>query len=242
MKPYLDQSCQCTCAYLTQINDHYQYLMSRMTHEIRNPLTLIYSSLQLIERDCPSVSGISLWAQLKQDVQETILLLKDLSSPEETDSVRRRPVFLSSVLEKLSVSCKAFMNDRNISFFTDISPDLPPISGNEAQLKEAVLNLLLNSCDAAAENISGGTVFLSAREKDRQILIHIRDNGPGIPEAYRKTLFDAFVTHKPRGTGLGLSVVNQVIHQHSGSISFQTSTIPKKSFTDFCLILPADRK
>lgn len=241
MKPYFEQSCQTTCTYLMQANDHYQYLLSRLTHEIRNPLTLIYSSLQLIEKDCPSVSGTTLWPQLKQDVQDTIYLLMDLSSPDEADKTRRQPVFLSSVLEKITVSCSAFMNHRDISFLTDISPELPPVLGNEIRLKEAILNLLLNSCDAAAENISGGTVCLSAREKDHQVLIHIRDNGPGIPEAYRETLFDTFVTHKPWGTGMGLGVVNSVIHQHGGSVSFQTSTLSQESFTDFCLTIPAAR-
>jgi signal transduction histidine kinase len=82
---------------------------------------------------------------------------------------------------------------------------------------------------SASNQLNDAQVFLH---------IHVRDNGPGIPEEYRDTLFDPFVTHKLHGTGLGLSIVKNIMVQHGGTITVSTCTAQPDTCTDFCLTLP----
>lgn len=221
------------------MNERCNYLLSRFSHEVRNPLTLIYSSLQLIEQDCPDVTDTFLWTQVKQDIQDTIFLLKDLSSPEKPSASTEQPIFVSRILEQLTASCRAYMKSKQVALHSEITSGLPPLMGNETKLKEAILNLLLNACDAAACSDTGhGSVLLTACAQENQLCIHIRDNGSGIPEEYRTSLFTPFTTHKASGTGLGLSVVKNVVGQFGGTISFETCTKLSEAFTDFCLLLP----
>lgn len=249
-----DKNCD-NCLLADQTNRRYRYLLSSFSHEVRNPLTLIYSSLQLIEHRHPEVCDTPLWMQIKDDVKDTIQLLRDLTSPENEDQRPKQPIRLSAMLEKQAVSCRAFMEEQDVQLISEIAPDLPIISGNETKLKEAVLNLLLNACDAAAEHAASqnkinsgsaitkshrktGQVSLRAFQENQKIYIHVRDNGSGIPTADRASILEPFVTHKAAGTGLGLTIIQNIAQQHGGSLSFETSTQEPESYTDFCLQLP----
>lgn len=228
----------CSNTNRTDNNDaRSRYLLSALVHEIRNPLTLISSSLQLIEKSCPAVTENLLWSQLREDMQDTIFMLRDLSNPELEDQRPHRPVRIAPLLDKLARSFGAFAGEQGISFSAEIAENLPTISGNETKLKEAVLNLLLNAGDAAASR-SDGAVSLSATQNETEILIHVRDNGAGIPEADRQEILKPYVTHKAAGTGIGLSVVRAVALQHGGRLTLETSTEAPDSYTDFCLHLP----
>lgn len=265
MNSNFDNSCN-NCIKISQANRRYQYLLSSLTHEIRNPLTLIYSSLQLIEKRCPEVCELLLWRQVKEDVRSTIRLLRDLSHPENSGNSRLHTVMPSSLLDQIASSCHAFMAEQNVALISEIDSDLPPISGNEIKLKEAIINLLLNACDAAANHhvtaekspatnatstptssisvpspnaeLPQGKVYLRAHLCGQQIHIHVRDNGAGIPASDRASIFEPFVTHKATGTGLGLSIIREVARQHHGTLTLDTSTAAPDSYTDFCLILP----
>jgi len=93
--------------------------------------------------------------------------------------------------------------------------------------------LLLNSFEA----VSGdhGRVTVSARERENHVEFSVQDNGPGIPEEIRTRLFEPFVSSgKQNGTGLGLTVVQKIVQDHGGEISFQSGA----SGTNFQIILP----
>jgi len=91
------------------------------------------------------------------------------------------------------------------------------------KLERVIFNLLLNACEATPP--SKPVVSVSVRESDRAFEIRVADNGPGVPEAIRNTLFDPFVSFgKPNGTGLGLAIVSKIVHDHSGSVCLESSS------------------
>jgi signal transduction histidine kinase len=114
---------------------------------------------------------------------------------------------------------------------------------DEQKLGRAVYNILLNACQAARRGQGPAAVSLSLFEDNDAIRIRIADNGPGVPEAIRQTIFLPFVSEgRESGIGLGLTLAQQIAHEHGGNITLSqtadentvfTITIPKASAPAF---------
>jgi two-component system NtrC family sensor kinase len=111
----------------------------------------------------------------------------------------------------------------NVEIVSHLAPRLPAISASQSELQQVFLNLINNALDAMDK--TGGTLTISARQEDGQILISVSDNGPGIPKAILARIFDPFFTTKPvgSGTGLGLSICYGIIHKMGGTISVRSA-------------------
>lgn len=235
----------CTdCSSIEELKKQHHYFVSHMSHEIRNPLTLVSSSLQLLEMECPSVKNSFLWSQIREDIQNTICLLQEISSFNNSGKQNLSEFSLKQFLSSLSMSISSYMEQKNISFslLTEPSADDLILTADRRKLQEALTNLLINASDALLESKtvlhSHPQIILTAECFDKILHIHVKDNGPGIPDSYLPTLFDPFVTHKSSGTGLGLAIVKNVVELHGGTISVQTSQIPGESYTDFYIQIP----
>jgi len=117
-----------------------------------------------------------------------------------------------------------------------LEPDLPMIRANTDWLGRALLNVLNNAVDATPEN---GTISVSAKKRvpaERQhagrpeIEVEIHNTGSFIPEDQREAIFDPFVTGKANGTGLGLCIVQQVLHAHAGAVFVDSDVETGTSF------------
>lgn len=262
MKELLSSSCLTECKSAEELNHQYHYFISKVSHEIRNPLTLIYSSLQLVEKKHPDLPGTELWGQLKQEVEDTISLLNELSSFNSSDTIKPELIRPAAFLASIDAACRPSMEANGIEFDTYTVNKIPPIYADALKLKEALLNLLRNAQDAVAELQSIGNNRIRpiryrnsssyyTRDFTKRIELyieytgffinfHVRDNGVGILPEYVDTLFDPFVTHKRSGTGLGLSIVKSIADNHGGSVTFLTNSCPPDTYTDICLSIPVD--
>jgi len=112
--------------------------------------------------------------------------------------------------------------------------DLPPIVADESQIRQVLINLLLNAIQA---QLNGGTVRVSARyESDAaQIRLLIQDNGPGIAPELLEKIWRPFFTTKAAGTGLGLAIVRRIVWEHGGDIA---CTSAEGQGTGFQIVLP----
>ena len=119
-----------------------------------------------------------------------------------------------------------------------LSPGLPEIQGNFANLGQVVLNLIQNAIDAV--DADHGSIFLKTAYQDtsRSITLICRDDGPGIPEKIRKDIFKPFFTTKPvgSGTGLGLYICHEIVHRHGGTLHCEEQ---KGTGATFTIRLPA---
>jgi CheY-like chemotaxis protein len=120
---------------------------------------------------------------------------------------------------------------------TDFAPDLPSVVGDARQLQQVCLNLVTNATQAMA-TLGGGTLFASTRRDGDNVVVEVRDTGPGIPDAARAHIFEPFFTTKGEGegTGLGLSVSYGIVTSHGGAIEV-TST--SSAGTTFRVSIPA---
>lgn len=187
----------------------------KICHEIRNPLTLLSSTLQLIESQHPEVRSFDYWDSLCQDLEYMMHLLEEFSLFNNSTTLHLETFSFRSFMEKIVLSFAASCANTDVEFTSQLD-DLPVITGDPVKLRQALLNLLKN----AVEAIHGsGSVALKAWSLDNQIHIRIQDTGCGISEEQMKEIFTPFFTSKSSGTGLGLPVVQNIVSAHHGTVS-----------------------
>jgi len=206
--------------------------VAKITHEIRNPLTLINSSLQLIESMHPEVKNFQFWSQALDDVSYINELLDDLALYSDGRRFFMCEVDLKEVALSLEESLLPYILAHQKHFSLHLPSQLPTVFGNPIKLKQAFLNLLKNAFEATGEN---GCVSMSVRKYLDQIIIRISDDGCGMTPETIDTLFTPFSSYKSSGTGLGLAITQKIIHAHYGKIDV-SSTLGRG--TTFTITLP----
>lgn len=214
------------------INHNYQLTVSKISHELRNPLTMIYSTLQLIEAQHPETKEFRHWSDLMQDVEFMKLLLEDLSSFNHTDRLNISTFSFRSFLEHISLSFAASIANTEVEYISKIDSSINQITGDKTKLQEVFLNLLKNAFDAAEPNNS---IYLHAYQEKNSVIIIVRDTGCGISEDRLPSIFEPFTTYKRNGTGLGLAISERIIRAHGGTI--QVTSIVHQG-TTFRITLP----
>lgn len=207
-------------------------IIRTFTHELRNPLTTLYSTVQFIEFQHPEVKNFKYWGNLAIDIEYMEKLIANLSAFAKTDCKERDSFSLHTLLEQVSLSFAAKIAMSGVKYTSKISPSLPQIIGERTKLQEVFFNLLKNAYEAALPDHS---IFLDAEADKTSVTIRIRDTGCGISPELLPTIFEPFVTTKENGTGIGLALCNQIVKAHGGTISAE-STIG--SGTCFSVSLP----
>jgi signal transduction histidine kinase len=131
-------------------------------------------------------------------------------------------VQINELIEDVFALLSTHLRQHQIVFEFHAYPELPPVWGITDQLRQVVLNLFLNAVDAMPQ---GGQLTIATQymSVDKQVLITISDTGPGIEQDIFPNIFDAFITNKSGGTGLGLTISNEIVQKHGGSISAQNN-------------------
>ena len=199
-----------------QLKKEFQFTLSKLSHEIRNPIALINSELQLMASSHPELCSYQQWDSLMDNLEYIRELLNELSDFSHAGTISPVPVnpkeFLSTVLscekntlEYLGITLETHLED--ISF---------PIFLDRVKMRQALLNLIRN----ASESIEHpkGKIIVCLRKCEKGICISIQDNGCGMTKEQVQTVFSPFVTYKDGGTGLGLAVTNEIITAHHGQI------------------------
>ncbi len=210
-------------------------LASGMAHEIHNPLTIISGEAQLyLERtrgQSVQVDAVmeSIIEECRRaaDITRRILRFAKPAPPDMTAVDLKSTIEETMVLAAYQVRMDRFHRE------VHIPDELPKVRGNQNQLQEVVLNLILNACQAMGQ--AGGTLVLAAELMGQEVELRVRDSGPGIAPQRLRKIFEPFFTTKQTGTGLGLFVSQRIIQAHGGSI---TVTSAEGEGTCFTIRLP----
>ncbi|MEN0075974.1 MAG: ATP-binding protein [Paracraurococcus sp.] len=203
-------------------------MAAMLAHEIKNPLSGIRGAAQLLEQSSLDDGDREL-CQLIQDEADRIRGLVDRMDMFSDRPVELGPVNIHQVLDHVRrVAQTGFA--AHLRVLVDYDPSLPQVWGNRDQLVQILLNLVKNAAEAV--DSTAGEIVLSTAyhhgvriavpgSRDRVHLplqVSVRDNGPGIPEPVRATLFEPFVTTKRGGQGLGLALVAKLVADQGGLI------------------------
>lgn len=215
-------------------------LAAGVAHTIRNPLTSVKMRLFSLER------GLKLDASQKEDfevIAEEIghidTILRNFLEFARPPKLTAQPVSLSSVVDTTLNLLRHRLDSYNVSVAVERYRTLPEIDADPDQLKEALVNLVLNACEAMVE---GGELIireeLGVLEPHGRILaVRVTDTGPGIPPALIGRVFQPFFTTKGEGSGLGLSLVKRIVEEHGGWITVQS---PEGRGATFTMVFPYD--
>lgn len=219
---------------ISQLLENHHTTVSMIAHEIRNPLTLVSSSLQIIEKQHPEVKKFNNWEQTMEDIQFMCSLLNDLSSFNNSSTLHHSVFSIEQLIKNVAVSFAISLDadGSDIEFTSRVVPGMGDFTGDKIKLEEVLLNLLRNAREAVGKD---GRISLSAARQKETVIILCQDNGCGIPANIIETIFDPFVTYKENGTGLGLSSSRQIIEAHGGSINVESAP---ETGTVFTVTLP----
>jgi two-component system NtrC family sensor kinase len=181
--------------------------------------------------------------RIAQEAERAGRIVKNLLLFSREAKSERRAVVLNEVIER-TLALRAYeLKLESIAVDLALDPGLPDISGDAAQLQQAVLNLMLNAEQAivmAREDESRGGRILIRTERlpGERVALRVSDDGPGIAPEIAPRIFEPFFTTKPAGvgTGLGLSIVSTIVREHGGEIS--VDSLPGRGAT-ISIELPA---
>jgi two-component system, NtrC family, sensor kinase len=212
-------------------------MAAHVTHEIRNPLSAIGLNVELLEEEV-AATGAKEPMALVQAVKSEVDRLSRIA--EQYLSVARRPrprlerESVGDLVRELCAFVRPELDRAGVTLHVEAEAELPEVELDEAQLRQALLNLIRNAREAMPK---GGDLTVSvAREADgTAVEIRVDDTGEGVPEELRASIFDPFFTTKQRGTGLGLAVTREIVEAHHGTIHCEA--LPAQG-TRFRIVLP----
>jgi two-component system nitrogen regulation sensor histidine kinase GlnL len=218
-------------------------LIRNLAHEIKNPLGGIRGAAQLLDRELERPALHEYTQVIMKEADRLQLLMDRLLTPHRLPHPSQ--VNIHEVLERVrSVILAEFSG---ITVCRDYDTSLPAIEGDREQLIQAMLNIARNAAQAIANNPRQETrgeirlctrvarqVTLARKRYRHAIDVRIADNGPGIPDAIRERIFYPLVSGRDGGSGLGLTLAQNFVSQHHGTITFESR--PGKTF--FSILLP----
>ena len=218
-------------------------LAAGVAHEVRNPLSgITYVLDDLHDYLKKDEERRELIERAINEVDRLDRIVAGLLDFAQVDRVNFSYHNVNAVLEDAFLWIKKQCRDQEIEVLTEYGQDLPQIMLDPKKLKQAFLNLMINSIEAIKK---GGTLKIhtrgysgrlgKSRSQSNFVEVCIEDSGEGIPVQDQNRIFDPFVTTKPTGSGLGLSITHSIIMEHGGKVSLESE---KGKGTRFTIYLP----
>jgi len=201
-------------------------------HELANPLNGMSLTIQLLEQRLNRQSSVvdpqisSTVNRLRNEVARLHTLLqqfRSLSRREKFDF--RRTSLAALVREAIEIEIPRYA-DLGIDVDCSFQSNLPTLTVDIDKMKQVILNLTKNAAEAMA---GGGKISITGAASDNKIVVEISDTGTGIPAGIN--IFEPFFTTKPQGTGIGLSIVQQIVNAHAGSVTYRSEHGKGTTFT-----------
>jgi signal transduction histidine kinase len=219
-------------------------VLANISHEFRTPLAAQLASIELLQDGLSSMSREQV-AELVESLQRGTLrltwlidnLLESVRIESGQLTIRRQPVSLPQVIEDAAELVAGLRSQRNQTLEVDLPDSLPQALGDGARLTQVFVNLLANAIKFGPE---GGPIRVGAAPVDGQLEVWVEDEGPGVPEPERDSIFERFHRSgeeepEPRGLGLGLWIVRSIVERHAGRIAVSR---PDDRRTRFTITLP----
>ena len=145
------------------------------------------------------------------------------------DATQRDDVDVNAVIREMAILLQQEAAAHAITIRTALADGLPVVIADRVQLQQVLMNLMLNAIDAMKDT-GGDLTITSATREPGELLISVSDTGVGLPTDRPDTIFDAFVTTKPHGTGMGLAITRSIVDAHGGQLWARPNIGPGATF------------
>ena len=211
-------------AHLTRVSTLGE-LAASLSHELNQPLTAIVSNaqatLRLLSRDTPDLDELrAALTDITDDGKRAGEVIHRLRTMQKKGDSRRDRLDINEVIREVLSLYRSDAMLKDISVECDLALNLPPVLGDQIQLQQVVLNLLLNASEAVGDLEPGSrkVVLRTSRVDSNTMEVNVRDFGTGLAPENVDRIFDAFFTTKPQGMGMGLSISRSIIEEHGGRL------------------------
>lgn len=209
-----------------------------LAHEVKNPLAGLKGAAQLLARRSEDANSRRYVEVILHECDRLAALVDRLLNPAQGNGTR--PTNVHEALERVRLLAEAEAGGA-VRLVRDYDPSLPEIDGDPDRLTQALWNLVRNALDAQATDIRLRTraehnALIGDRPHRLALRVDIEDNGRGVPQDLAERIFLPLVSGRAEGTGLGLTLAQQVTREHHGALSFRSQA----GTTVFTLLLPVE--
>lgn len=190
----------------------------KLTHEIKNPIAVCKGYLDMI--DLTNLTKSQRYVNIiKSEIERSLNVMSDFMEYSKI-KINKEIFDMTILLDELYDSFKILLNDKNITFNYQNDYDDIYLSGDYERLKQVFVNLIKNSIEAITDK---GVIDLKVSISDKNLFITIKDNGVGMDSEELQNVSEMFYTTKKNGTGLGVSLSNEIVLAHSGTITYHST-------------------
>jgi signal transduction histidine kinase len=217
-------------------------LAAGVAHTIRNPLTSVNMRLFSLQRSLElSQTQQEDFEVIAEEVRHINTIVQNFLEFARPPKLKMQSISPSEVVDMALQLLRHRLESYGVRVELYRQNRLPEVEADPEQLKEVLINLLVNACEAMGE---GGSIVIREEEGvaeplGRVVVIRVQDNGPGIPKSVRDEVFQPFFSTKEEGTGLGLSIAYRIVEEHGGWLSLKSR---EGEGTTFTITLPCRKE
>ena len=217
-------------------------LTASIAHEVNQPIAAAAinadACMRWLSRDTPNLEEARASAlRIAKDVTRATEIINRIRLLFTKGTTQRELLDVNDVIREMIVLIRGEVAQHSVSVRTELAADLPQVMGDRVQLQQVMMNLMSNGIDAM-KDVEGPRelAIKSQRAENEQIMVSVSDTGVGLPPQQADQIFNAFVSTKLHGTGMGLSISRSIVESHSGRL-WAADSSPRGA--SFHLILPA---
>ncbi|MGZ4111616.1 MAG: ATP-binding protein [Tumebacillaceae bacterium] len=213
-------------------------MAASIAHEVRNPMTSVQGFLQLMSKEVDPTHTHSMYLHvMEEDLKRINSIITEYLNFSRMGSDSLEDVWVGTLLHNTYTLLQSEANLKGIELILSLSGSDPLLIANANRLKQVLINLARNGMEAMIAQ-GGGKLTLALETTPDDIVLMVKDTGPGISTYDMERIFKPFYTTKETGTGLGLFVCKKIVEEHNGTIRVQTE---EGYGTIFSIYLPKNR-
>jgi PAS domain S-box-containing protein len=225
---------------LAEVNRHTTMgaMTASIAHEVNQPLAAVVTNanagLRWLGRPEPDIDEVRvLLKRIVDEGHRAGAVITGIRSMFRKDTDERSPVSVNELISEVLAVVHGELDSHQVSLQTELRDGVPPVLAEQTQLRQVILNLVMNAVDAMNSVTDRGRVLTVRSEADGSdnVRITLEDTGTGIDPNHMDRIFEAFFTTKARGMGMGLSICRSIIESHGGQLSVSSRSPHGSTFS-----------